>query len=615
MNRRAFYGRPPVYAAIGLCAGIFLGKYLLGLTGFLFVLACLLLAAIFIALRFAPRCAILLIACACGLARMLLAYPALPQQTSSCTLSGRVCELPATSYGRTHVVVDRLQKDGLNIEGKVEIHFPTSLPLAYGQRVEVEAALYPYQGPRNEGDMDARFHYLAKGIIAYAYPVGSEATIYPGKMDLYGRLLTLRQWATTSLTAMIGEENGAIAACMLHGDDGAIPLDLLRDFRTAGIAHLLAVSGLHVGLLVGALLLLTKRAGLKGQLVILSVFLLLFCMFTAFSASTMRASLMAVCLGSARVFGRRNDLLNSVSLAGLLLLLLNPFFLFTAGFQLSFCAVLGIAFFAPVFTDAFDRLPAPIVGALGPSIGAQLGTLPVTLVFFSRLPLAALFANFLAVPLAAFVVLPAGIALLLYPLYAPAATIVANIADTALELIRATAALAAKAGMLTLPAPSLLACLCFYAFMVFFSPYFLGEKRFKHLFAGTSALLFLLLLYAPRMPQNSITVLEVPQGYAVHVHAPGDDVFYATSENLYGAHAKSYLDYHGQSTIARVEAAPSGMEFALGGETISVTAGFVSINGTHYAMADNGQIQLSLRREKLAARAYAQERRYAILIQ
>jgi competence protein ComEC len=226
--------------------------------------------------------------------------------------------------------------------------------------------------------------------------------------------------------------------------------ELAEDFRRAGITHILAVSGLHVGIL--SVIIMSMLSFLKGRRVIISVIISLsaiwiFAFVTGLSPSVTRASLMFSFLHIGRLSRRPVNNINSLLASAFMVMVINPPVLFEAGFQLSYSAVLFILlFFKPLYSSiAFrntilDKLwSMTVVTCL-----AQLGTLPFVLYYFQSIPVMSFITNIIAIP-SAFVILSGGLALLitsplpLIPLAIAAATgktamVLINIADRVASL-------------------------------------------------------------------------------------------------------------------------------------------------------------------------------------
>jgi|GEM_PF-3204252 len=618
-ERRGFNNRPFVVAAAGLSGGILAGKFVLGTAAYVLCAIALLLALAARLLR-APHLPLLLLLFGLGLLRLTLSYPVLPRPAENCVLSGRIAQTPIRQENGWRLQLSGAAANGKPIDGGVLVTLPDpkgAYAPEYGQTLRAAAALTLPEGARNDGGLDYRFYCFSQGIVCLAYIEKGTVSLADGPSDLYGLLLRLRTMSTQALIRMMGRTNGALAAGMLNGDVTELPDTVLYDFRGSGIAHLLSVSGLHVTLAAGAVLFLLKRVKPVPQFLAVCGFLLLYCAFCAFAPPTLRSALMTACLLLSRLVGRRNDPLSSLAFSALLILLLSPFALFNAGFQLSYTAVLGILLLYPRLNEAWARLPGMLREPLALSIGAGAGILPASAANFNSVSLLSVPANLLVIPLCAFVMLPSAAALLLYPLLPGVAAFVASLAGAALSLMRAVAYAAASPGMLNIPSPSLAAGALFFLGMLFYSHYYLGEPRAKRLLTATSAALCLMLWIAPALllPRSSVTVLDVPSGYAAHIRSPSGDTLLGTAEALGGSAVQGYLAANGVHGETRRVTDAKGAAAPLGETSISVYPGGAAAEGRRYETDRNGQLRFFYRNGALQIRAYAPFDRYAILVE
>ena len=207
----------------------------------------------------------------------------------------------------------------------------------------------------------------------------------------------------------IGGEEGVIATALLTGDRSEITPEMREGFSVTGTAHVLALSGLHVGAL--ALLLFVLLSWIPNRWVRLSLFVIVlgsYALLTGGSPSILRASLMASLFALAYAIGRISQPLNTLGLAALVILLLDPQGLFDVGFQLSFGAVGGILLFYGRLNRAIDRrlpeifrraIPRSILQLFLLSLTAQIGTFPLTAYYFGHLSLLSPLLNVVVVPL------------------------------------------------------------------------------------------------------------------------------------------------------------------------------------------------------------------------
>jgi competence protein ComEC len=191
----------------------------------------------------------------------------------------------------------------------------------------------------------------------------------------------------------------ALMAGFLLGDTRSLPRDVAEQFRAAGLTHLLAVSGANVAFVLALTRPLLRRLSLRAQLVGGLGVLVVFGTMTRWEPSVLRACAMAACAMAALYLGRPTAGLRVLGLAVVALVLADPFLLHSIGFLLSCGASAGIVILAAPITARL-RGPSWLREPLAVTLAAQLGVAPVLIPVFGSVPLAALPANLLAVPLA-----------------------------------------------------------------------------------------------------------------------------------------------------------------------------------------------------------------------
>jgi competence protein ComEC len=191
----------------------------------------------------------------------------------------------------------------------------------------------------------------------------------------------------------------ALVAGFLVGDTRALPGDVLERFRSAGLSHLLAVSGSNVAFTIGLLGPVLRRLPRGARLAATLAALGVFGAMTRWEPSVLRACAMTTCAVIATHIGRPARTIRVLAVAVTALLVLDPFLVHSVAFQLSCGASLGIAVLATPITQRL-RGPAWLRESLAVTTAAQLGVAPVLLPVFGSMPIVALPANLLAVPIA-----------------------------------------------------------------------------------------------------------------------------------------------------------------------------------------------------------------------
>ncbi len=215
------------------------------------------------------------------------------------------------------------------------------------------------------------------------------------------------------LGAGFSNEAYGLINAMLLGERSAVSKELLNSYARAGILHILAVSGLHIGVLLLLLNMLFKplKRGRYGSLLVAICIVLLlwsFAFIAGLSASVVRAVTMFTCIAVGQAFDKKHVVLYAVITSLFFLLLVHPLFLFDVGFQLSYSAVFSIVLVQPKL-DALWRPKQPFFRKFWQlttvSLAAQLGVLPISLYYFHQFPSLFLLSNWVIVPFLSLVLL------------------------------------------------------------------------------------------------------------------------------------------------------------------------------------------------------------------
>ena len=209
----------------------------------------------------------------------------------------------------------------------------------------------------------------------------------------------------------IGKHENAIIESLVLGFRGDIDSSTKQAYATAGVIHILSVSGLHVGivyyLLLSLLFFMKSSKPLRiSRSIIIITGIWFYAIITGLAPPVLRSSVMFSFLAAGEALNRKGNNLNTLSASAFFMLLCNPNLLTDAGFQLSYSAMLGIFLFYQIINSWLDintRIMCKIWELISVSLAAQLGTLPVTLLNYHQFPVYFIPANLVIVPLAAFV--------------------------------------------------------------------------------------------------------------------------------------------------------------------------------------------------------------------
>lgn len=354
-------------------------------------------------------------------------------------VTGRVVALDRSASDRLRVTLDRVVLERMTaadtpLRVRIALH-ETSLGLTRfvpGQVIMATAHLSPPQGPVEPGGFDFQRHAWFKRLGAVGY-TRVPVLLWQGPGDgpalaVHRARMAMSSWVQGQLPGTVGR----FAAALMTGDRSGMDADTLADLRRTNLAHLLAISGLHMGLLTGfvfaalrvvmaavpvvALRLPVKKLAAIGALVAGAGYLVL----SGASVATERAFVMVAVMFAAVLFDRRAISLRAIALAAIIVLVLRPESLLSPGFQMSFAATTAlVAAFSTLRDISGFRLPAALkwVGALVMSSAvAGAATAPFAAAHFNIFASYGLLANLASVPLMGTVVMPgAVIAVLLAP--------------------------------------------------------------------------------------------------------------------------------------------------------------------------------------------------------
>lgn len=247
----------------------------------------------------------------------------------------------------------------------------------------------------NPGEFNTERYWKTKGIQYMAF-VESWKVKYldhiPGN-KLIEFSNSIRASILKTIKTQFNTEVSGVISALLLGDKGSLDKNIKSDFSKAGAMHVLAVSGLHVGIVLALLTTFISRFKKwfsKKKALLISILLLwLYAAITGFPLSVVRACFMFTLLSLSLLSNRQNNLLNTLFFSAFVLLLINPKWIFDIGFQLSYMAMLGIFLFQPVLENAIyihNRWLKKIWDWSVLSVSAQLFTLPFTLVYFHQFP-------------------------------------------------------------------------------------------------------------------------------------------------------------------------------------------------------------------------------------
>ena len=322
------------------------------------------------------------------------------------------------SYRATATVTHILHKDSMeSAEGTIVLYFKkdTSLQqLQYGSIITFNKPLQRISNSGNPGAFDYKQYAAFNGMFYQVY-------LQPGDFIVSGKtttpfkkmLVNIRKEVLRIISRYVpGTKEQGLAAALLIGYKDALDKTLVQSYSNTGVVHVIAISGLHLGLiywllnvLFGLLTKTKKLQWLKPVFIIAGLWL--FALLAGGGPSVLRSAVMFTCIVIGECLSKKAVIYNTLAASAFILLCINPFWLWDAGFQLSYAAVLSIVLFMkPVYNLLYVR--NKLLDALwklnAVTLAAQVLTIPITIYYFHQFPVYFLLTNVVAVPLSTVIV-------------------------------------------------------------------------------------------------------------------------------------------------------------------------------------------------------------------
>ena len=371
-----------------------------------------------------------------GIACMALNAPQNMILQENVSVTGRVFDTETDS-----VILSELELGGKRVKGHLIIR-------KYTDTVGVDNIMKfnaPVTQTSNVNEGSYKRYLLSERIF---YSVNgdeiSQMKVSDGSLSIHGIFMRMRSAITKHIERIYGE-NSQIICGLILGKTGEIDPSAKENLRISGLSHIFALSGLHISVLAWVVEFVLKGLKWYKRKIVVCLFLLIYCGIAGFPASLVRAAVMYASSALVMLFVSHTDGLSSCSLAAAVILLVNPYQIFSGGFLLSFAAVLGILMYERPFRSVLcEKVCDGLAASVSVSVSASIGITPALCGMFGAFPLYSLSVNLPAVPISSLALITAVISIIAGAIYLPLAVPFAYVTEVLLDAVLAIAFFASK---------------------------------------------------------------------------------------------------------------------------------------------------------------------------
>ncbi|MDE5853772.1 MAG: ComEC/Rec2 family competence protein, partial [Ruminococcus sp.] len=316
----------------------------------------------------------------------------------NCYFSGKITDYEIYDGDRAYYVL----KGKINDNQKAKISIYTfELDAKYGDIVTLENCTF--KQPESDYLFNAETWYKSRHIFIQVDKAEDISVEHTNSAKVKNTLALFRENMISKIRLAVGEKAGGFLAGMIFGEKQYLDDNTKDSLYRMGIGHILAVSGLHISIIISLAMILMKKLKVNKfiRFGILNILLILLIIITNYPISAIRAALMLDIMYAAPLFRRQNDSLNSIAVTALIISVSDPYSVYNSGFILSLSATFGIAVFGPFMTEKMTKetklqkfLVNFIIG-----ICTAFSVMPVSMYYFDEISVISSFTNVLILPL------------------------------------------------------------------------------------------------------------------------------------------------------------------------------------------------------------------------
>ncbi|SMB90819.1 competence protein ComEC [Desulfonispora thiosulfatigenes DSM 11270] len=304
------------------------------------------------------------------------------------------------SNNRYIIELEKINKTKLKNKPLVLIQFKKDCPeyFSWNDKVKLKGKLNGLKVATNPGQFSEKDYWSKQKVYQKIYVLEKGEVLKQGT-GFFAYTFKFREKVAKKIVDLFPEKQSGIILGIILGDKSNLDEHYYDLFQKLGIVHIFAVSGLHVGYILGAYLLLSKVCKISPTFNLFFAIILLFfySLITGLSPSVIRASLMSILVLLGTNLLKYKDFYTIIASSALVILIFNPLALFTISFQLSFITVWGLVYFSQITREIFVRFPSKIREILSISLAAQIASLPIVVYYFNLISFVAPLVNVLIV--------------------------------------------------------------------------------------------------------------------------------------------------------------------------------------------------------------------------
>lgn len=307
---------------------------------------------------------------------------------------GTVSGIPTVNeFGQTIILnIETINK--LPEKAKLKVYAPTYPKYTQGTILSFVTQVKPY------GDKKwrlAKDGFVGEANLGEVILVGTEKGFLA---IVKGWLFAVRVRFNDAIAHSLPAAESGLASGLILGEKALITPEVTRQLQISGTTHIIALSGYNITIILGLFVFLRGRLSREAALLVPLAFIISFVVMTGGAASLVRAAIMGFMPLIASYLGRENDSFIAILFSATIMIIFNPFLaLFDVGFQLSFAALAGMIYLAPIFSKLLVKLPSYLAVPLAETTGAQLAAMPLLAYYFGSVSLISPLANLLILSL------------------------------------------------------------------------------------------------------------------------------------------------------------------------------------------------------------------------